>query len=42
MHSLRAQGVDAKATLRTFIKKFPDHARFIDARQQLMELQYKH
>ena len=33
---------DAKTTLRAFIKKFPDHARFIDARQQLMELQFKH
>jgi TolA-binding protein len=33
---------DAKATLRTFIKKFPDHARANDARQQLAELQFKH
>ncbi len=33
---------DAKATLRAFIKKFPDHARNIDARQQLAEMSYKH
>ena len=33
---------DAKATLRTFIKKFPDHARNIDARQELAEMTYKH
>ncbi len=33
---------DAKATLRTFLKKFPDHARANDARQVLAELQYKH
>ena len=33
---------DAKATLRTFIKKYPDHARINDARQQLAELQLKH
>jgi len=33
---------DAKATLRTFIKKFPEHARANDARQQLAELQFKH
>ncbi|MEO7093281.1 MAG: hypothetical protein ABI175_08520 [Polyangiales bacterium] len=33
---------DAKSTLRNFIKKFPDHARANDARQQLAELQFKH
>ena len=33
---------DAKATLRTFLKKWPDHARSNDARQQLAELQIKH
>jgi TolA-binding protein len=33
---------DAKATLRTFIKKFPEHARANDARVQLAELQMKH
>lgn len=33
---------DAKATLRTFIKKFADHARANDARVQLAELQMKH
>lgn len=33
---------DAKATLRTFLKKWPDHARSNDARQQLAELQLKH
>ena len=33
---------DAKATLRTFIKKYPDHARINDARQQIAELQLKH
>lgn len=33
---------DAKATLRSFIKRFPDHARNIDARQQLAEMSYKH
>lgn len=33
---------DAKATLRNFTKKFPDHARNADARVQLQELQLKH
>ena len=33
---------DAKATFRTFLKKWPDHARANDARQQLAELQLKH
>ena len=33
---------DAKATLRAFIKRFPDHARANDARQQLALLQLKH
>ncbi len=33
---------DAKATLRTFLKKWPDHSRTNDARQQLAELQLKH
>ncbi|GAC1580859.1 MAG: hypothetical protein NVS3B20_26570 [Polyangiales bacterium] len=33
---------DAKATLRAFLKKWPDHARNIDGRQQLAELQIKH
>lgn len=33
---------DAKNTLRLFIKKFPEHARSNDARQQLAELQLKH
>ncbi|MBI2392440.1 MAG: hypothetical protein HYV09_22840 [Deltaproteobacteria bacterium] len=33
---------DAKNTLRAFVKKWPDHARSNDARQQLAELQIKH
>lgn len=33
---------DAKNTLRAFVKKWPDHARSNDARQQLAELQLKH
>lgn len=33
---------DAKNTLRAFLKKWPDHARANDARQQLAELQIKH
>ncbi len=33
---------DAKATLRTFLMKWPDHSRTNDARQQLAELQLKH
>jgi TolA-binding protein len=33
---------DAKNTLRTFLKKWPEHARANDARQQLAELQLKH
>lgn len=33
---------DAKATLRTFLKRWTDHARSNDARQQLAELQLKH
>ena len=33
---------DAKATLRAFLKKWPDHARANDARAQLAEVQAKH
>jgi tetratricopeptide (TPR) repeat protein len=33
---------DAKAALRAFLKKWPDHARSLDARQQLQDLQSKH
>jgi TolA-binding protein len=33
---------DAKAALRTFLKKWPDHARASDARSQLQDLQSKH
>jgi TolA-binding protein len=33
---------DAKNTLRLFTKKWPDHSRWNDARQQLAELQLKH
>jgi len=33
---------DAKATLRNFLKKFPTHARNLDAQQTLAELTLKH